>query len=298
MRVVANPSCNLSDSAIRRYGVELTPQHVIIDGEALDTRGTTTFTEVDRWVRESRDFPHMVGTTAHEFVGVFRRLLRDDPQIVAIMTSKQVIQSYAAAVSAARVVEDAFVSKGVRIGVVDSMMTDAGAGLLAIAAGEAALAGLDVKRAMAMLEPLATSARFVFIVQTTEYLVKGGRASWLKGWLANMLDVKPMIAFVDGELKSAGRIAGRADPVEALVADACAKFAGRPLWISVFHGGVPAQADVLAARLSQRLDVRYVYKRALSPGVYIYAGPGMLGYAAVPIHGLSWTPPTPPDLSA
>jgi DegV family protein with EDD domain len=295
MRIVINPSCNLSEAAIRRYDAEVTPQHIIVNGEAHDTRVAPSLEQIDRWVRESREFPHMVGTTAQEFVGVFRRLLRDDPEVLAIMTSKNVIQSYTAATSAARTLQALGVPGNV--GVVDSMMTDAGAGLLAIAAGEAARAGLDVRRATPVLDALARRARFAFVVKSVDYLVKGGRASWLKGWLASVLEMRPMIAFVNGELKSVGKISGKDDPAEALVNDAVAAFAGRPLWVAVYHGGMPAKARDLASKLSRRLDVRYVYQRILSPGVYVYAGAGTLGYAAFPIDDLPWTPTTPPDLS-
>lgn len=297
MRIVANPSSNLSEAAIRRYGIEVTPHHIIVNGVAHDTRVTASLEQVDRWVRESKEFPHMVGTTAHEFARIFEHVLRDDPEILAIMTSKKVIQSYTAAASAARAVQAMSAFKNARIGVIDSRMTDAGTGLLAIVAGEAARAGLDLRRTTQVLEAMASRARFAFVVQSVDYLVKGGRASWLKGWLANMLDVKPMIAFVNGELANVGRISGRDDVVEVLAADAFATFARRPVWVAVYHGGVPEKARALASRLSQRLDVRYVYQRVLSPGVYVYSGAGTLGYAALPIDDLPWTPTTPPDLS-
>ncbi|MBS2026281.1 MAG: DegV family protein [Deltaproteobacteria bacterium] len=48
-------------------------------------------------------------------------------------------------------------------------------------------------------------------VATLQNLIRGGRASWLSGWVANFLAVRPLISFVDGELKSVGRMKAKAD---------------------------------------------------------------------------------------
>ncbi len=293
-RVVTNPSCNLGEAALQRYGIELTPQHAIVGGKAVDTRTVTSFAEVDRWVHDSPEFPHMVGSTANELAASLKRLVRDDPQVLILTTSRKVIQTYAAATTAARVVEGNV--RTARIGVVDSRMTDAGFGLLTLAAGEASRARLDLRAAMSVLDTLAARGRFVFTVRSTDYLVKGGRASALKAWFGKLLDVNPVIEFVDGELRAVGTTPRRADPVQTLADDAVAKLAGRPVWLAVFHGGATDQAQALAASLAQRLDARFVMVRPLSPGVYIYCGPGALGYAALPVDDLPWAPPPPSGL--
>jgi fatty acid-binding protein DegV len=130
-----------------------------------------------------------------------------------------------------------------------------------------------------------------------DYLVKGGRASVLRAYLANLLGVRPVIAFVDGEFKVVAKLrtgtetpAALADSLEAHVGR------GRRVWTAVFHGGVTARAQATEAELRKRFDVGFSMVRALSPSIYLHGGPGCLGAVALPLDVLPWQPPTPAPL--
>jgi len=298
MRIVTNHGSNLSDAAIRRYSIEITPQQIMVDGVSHETLSPIPLSQIDRWVAEAKEFPYVVGTTAQQYATIFSRLLHADPELIAVMTSKKIIQSYAAATAASRTLAGtpAFANAG--IAVVDSKMTDAGTGLLTVAVGEASLAGLGLRRTTLLAESLAARGVFVFVLQSVDYLVKGGRASWVRGWVANFFKIKPLIAFVDGELKSVGKVSGQADEVAAVAEYAISKVGrGRKVWIAIYHGDAPLKAHLLAAHLKQALDVAYVYLRKLSPSIYLNSGAGAVGVALYPMDDLPWSPPVPPDFS-
>ena len=71
MRIVTNPGCNLPAAAIRHFDLEICPQQIVVDGVSHDTRAGIPYPVIDGWVRTARDFPHVVGTTAHEFAAIF-----------------------------------------------------------------------------------------------------------------------------------------------------------------------------------------------------------------------------------
>lgn len=297
MRVVTNPGSNLSAEALARYGVEVTAQQIVVDGVAHDTRMPLPLAQVDAWVRRAKEFPHVVGTTAPEFAECFARLLRDDKELVAVMSSKKIIGSWSGATTAARTVLAAPQFKGARIVVVDARMTDAGAGLVTIAAGEAARARIPLELAEKTLEAMAERGRFAFVPATLDALVKSGRASFLRGWLANLLQVKPLIAFVDGELKSVGRIPSKSDGGAAVLEDALANVGStRKVWCAVIHGDDPERADELARAVRKRLNVEFLFVRPLSASIYLNTGRGSIGLATLPVDDLPWTLPRPPEL--
>lgn len=297
MRIVTNPGSNLSASAIARYGIKLAPQRIVVDGVEHDTRQPLSFAEVDRWVATAREHPYVIGTSAQEMSRLFQEVAREDPEVLAIMTSRKIIQSYAAATAAARTVRSSSAFAEASIAVVDTGVTDVGAGLFAILAGEAARAGLGVRRTAELLEGVAADVRFAFIPQTLDWLVKGGRASFLRAWLANVLGVLPLIGFDRGELKSFAKVPAKRDPAAALAEYLGRERGRRRVWLAVVHGNAPDLARGAVAAITKEVDAAYVLVRPLASSIYLHMGPGMVGACVLPIDRLPWTPTTPPDLS-
>jgi DegV family protein with EDD domain len=296
MQIVTNYGSNLSGAIVQHYGIHLTPQRIIVDGTTHDTNDRTPLSQIDEWVRNSNTHPHVVGTTAHEFVAFFSGILKHDPECLAVMTSRKLVQSHLACVTAARTLSASASSKHAKIAVIDSRMTDVGPGLLSIVAGEAAKARLPFALTVNVLETLRERAHFAFTLESLDYLVKGGRASWLKAQIATFLQVRPLIALVDGETKSVGRLSRNADPVAALVGYMVERFGrGRAMWLGIFHGDVPEKAGELLREVRKAFDVRFAYVRAAAMTTYLHAGAGALGLALLPMDDLAWTPPTPPD---
>lgn len=292
MLIVTNPGSNLSEAELAAYGVRLTPQQIVVDGVSHDTRAGVTHEQIDAWVRGAKVHPHVVGTTAAEFVTIFRELLRADPEVFAVMTSRKIIGSHDAAVAAARTLVESH--KTPRVHVLDSGVTDLGAGLACALVGEAIVAGLTPAAIEELIAAYRAHARFVFVPETLDYLVKGGRATVVRAFLANVLGVRPLIGFVDGELKVLRKVDKKGD----LAAELCAALeetipAGRPMWAAVMHGGGLVKASLAATAVRARWSVEWQVVRPLSPSIYLHAGPGTVGVAAIDLTALPWRPPKP-----
>jgi len=300
MRIVTNPGSNLPRQALAHYAIEESPQQIVVGATAHDTRAPISYATIDRWIRTSPEFPHVVGTTAHEFVAVFSTLAREDPELIVVLTSKQIIQTHAAAVSAARTLKTALAFKNTEIVVIDSRMTDAATGLLVLAAGEARRAGLGLRKTQRVLELLAERATLAFVPSTLDNLVKGGRAGWARAQIAGLLQLLPIVGFREGELASIDRIRRSSDHAEALLDHALkAHGRGRPVWAVALHSDPSDERAMnLLARVRSVFDVRYGFVRPLSPGSYIHAGAGALGLVVVPVDGLPWELPAPPTFAS
>jgi DegV family protein with EDD domain len=297
MQIVTNPGSNVPAKAVDHYGMVIAPQQIVVDGKSHDTRHAIALGQVDIWVKTAREFPHAVGTTALEFTQIFSQLAKDDREIVVVMTSRKIIQSYAAATAAARTLSERPQFASTKIAVVDSTFTDLGAGLLAIACGEAKLAHAPMDRVVSALETMAAEGRFVMTVTTLENMVKGGRAGFLRTWIADFLKIKPIIGFVKGEIISIGKMSASGDRCKAIMSDLVKIGKGRRVWAAISHGGASEEAARLAEELRATFDVAYLISAPLSPSIYLYGGPGSLCAAVLPIDTLAWEPPTPPDFT-
>lgn len=294
MEIVTNPGSNVLPEVVAYYGIHLAPQRIIVGGTEYDTRVAIPYDRIDQWVKTSPEFPHVVGTSANEFALMFQSLAKTDNEILVITSSRKIIQSHSAATAAARSLAAHPSYRQVRVAVVDTGMTDAGAGLFTIVAGEAKRAGLSMRETVAVLERIAVRAKFYFIPATLEHLVKGGRASWVRSFIADMLKLRPLIGFVDGELKSLATVGAKDDQLAALVKVAVRDNGARRVWCAIFHSQTGFRESALAGELRRAMKVEYIYSPTLASSIYLHAGPGVLGIAVLPVDDLPWDPTLPP----
>lgn len=293
MIIVTNPAANLPPDTVAHYGVVVSPQRIVVDGEFHDTREPTSLLLVDEWVSKAKKHPYLIGSTTAEFFTIFSELLaKGEKEILVILSSKKIIQSCTAATVAARNVVEA--NPGVRIHVIDCLVTDGGLGLGVIFAAEAIKAGLSFDKIVAATEAFVQRHHMILAIQDMSYLVKGGRASFLKAWAAELLKRRPFITFEDGEVKPAGTYTLRAEAVvktgELLASRV--RPAGR-IWAAVVHGNDVGKGRLMAKEIQARFKVDFLTLRPFSSSVYLHVGPGTVGAFIYPTDGLPWTPPVP-----
>ncbi|MFT3710256.1 MAG: DegV family protein [Archangium sp.] len=282
MRIITNPGSNLDEDLTLSLDVNLLPQKIVVDGISRDTRGTIDFAQVDEWVKKALKHPHVQGTTEPEFIEYFGSLVKKDPELLVVMTSRKLIGSHDAAVSAAKKIS------GAKIEVVDSLVTDVGAGLATLAAVQARAAGLDLAKAAAFVRKFVARGRNAFQVATLENLIKGGRVGAVQGFVANFLNIRPILSVEDGLVQSVGKTSSKADPAEKLTEYLTQKLDPKlPVWIAVSHGRAPEAAERVATRLREAFPKHeYVLVRPLSPSIYLHLGPGAVTAWIYPLDGL------------
>ncbi len=292
MIIVTNPGSNLLGTEVERYSIRLTPQQIIVDGTAHDTRGGVGFEQIDTWVEGAKVHPYVVGTTAAEFVQLFQQVAADDRRILAVMTSRKIIGSHDAAVVAGNTLRNHPRYGDVEVTVVDSGVTDIGAGLACVLAAEARAAGKSTQEIVSIVNAYRERVKFLLSVETLDYLVKGGRATAFRAFFANLIGVRPIIGLSDGEVRLVDKVSTRKDPTVTLAARFADEVgAGRRVWAAVFHGGAAGKAGVLAAELRRVFDCNVLFTRAMAPSIYLHGGPGCVGAVVVPIDDLPWHPP-------
>ncbi len=300
MRIITNQGSNLDEEVSHRFEVDLTPQRIVVDGIPHDTRNKIEFAQIDSWVQRATRHPHVQGTTTDDCLDVFGRMGMLDPQLIAVMTSRKLIGSHDAAVEAVSRLKASAepAQRGLRVEVVDSCVTDLGTGLVTLAAAQARKAGLGIEAVADFARKFAARQTSVITPARLDNLIKGGRASFLTGWVANFFEIRPLIAIIDGELKSAGRMKAKAD----LGARVLEYFSERvepkgTFWIGVAHGDDPARGQAVRDALTQRYQPVFTMFRPLSPSIYLHLGRGAVAAFVYRLDGLPFIPP-PPEMAS
>ncbi len=293
MRIITNPGSNVPRTMVEHYGIDIMPQKIVVDGVEHDTREGVSIDTVDHWVDTAQGHPYVLGTSTAEFAGYFADLAKADRELLVVMSSRKIIQSHDAALAAARTLQARPSYRDVVIRVVDTGMTDLGAGVPTVIAALAREAGLSMERIAELLTEIAACSTFCVLPRTLDNLIKGGRAGFLRGWLAKMLGLRPLLGMVEGELQVVGKCSSQADQSQVLADWFREHVQADRVWVGASHGGDAEQAERFVDRLRASYEVEVNLVVPTSPAVYLHGARGVLAAVVVPLDGLPWQPGPP-----
>jgi DegV family protein with EDD domain len=130
--------------------------------------------------------------TVEEFVGVFDRLLQQHSAVVSVLVSSGISKTCSNARQAAAQLER---RGGERVVVIDTAGAGGHEAVQALAAARAAAAGEDGSGVVAATLRARQEVKQWFVVDTLEYLRRGGRIGGATAWLGSALDLKPILCF-------------------------------------------------------------------------------------------------------
>ena len=190
--IASDSTCDLSPELIERYGVTILPL-----GVALGERQYTDGVDIDPdfiydHYEKTGELPKTSAVNLAEFEDFFARMTADGDCVVLFTISSQMSATNRNAVLAAESFPGAYV--------VDSCNLSTGGGLLVIAAAEMAAEGKPAAEIAETCRGLAPCVDASFIIDSLEFLYKGGRCSALAAFGANMLSLKPCIVVKDGKM--------------------------------------------------------------------------------------------------
>jgi DegV family protein with EDD domain len=276
--VVTDSSAYLPDGFAARHAVHVVPLHVLIDDEAgldgvdIGPMEVGTALAARRTVTTSRPNPD-------EFVAAYRRLLDGGADgIVSVHLSRELSGTWESARLAAQEV-------GVdRIRVVDSRTTVMGLGFSVLRAASAAIAGgSGAVVENAAVEAAARTTTY-FVVETLEYLRRGGRIGSAAAFLGTALAVKPLLHVEDGRIVPLEKVRTTHRAVLRLVELAEQAASGATsVELAVHHLGAYERAAELATLLDEHVSpASGCVVSELGAAIGAHTGPGVLGVVVCP----------------
>jgi DegV family protein with EDD domain len=193
--VVVDSSADLADAILDRHHIAIVPLQVVFGNETFRDRVELRPDEFYRRLRSAKDLPTTSQPAPAEFVRVFRDALQEADEVVAVLLAGALSGTHNAGIAA---VKAAGLSS---VRVVDSGTVSLGAGMLALRAAELAESGWRAADIVTELERLKTQSGGLITVDRYDNLLRSGRVTRGKAWVAGLLDVKPILS-----LDPAGRV--------------------------------------------------------------------------------------------
>lgn len=282
MRIVTNQGSNIHPSVVAEYDLVMAPQDIDVDGIRHDTRDGIDLREIERWVETATAHPMVLGSSASQIVKLLIEVAKADREILFITSSRKIIGTHDAVQNAVRSLLQDSRYADLDIRIVDTELADVGAGVPVMLAAEAARAGESLDHVEKRVTDFCRAGRMFVYVENLEGLVKGGRASFLKSWMANILRVRPILSFENAELCASARVSTGEDECRVLAERLAGELSCCRVWVGVAHGNDPARGQRLLSALGDVLDLEYVYALPISPSIYLHVSAGSIMAAVFP----------------
>ena len=273
--ITYDSTCDLTPQLLERFRIRTIPLTIQSGERVFPDDGSYTAADLYDGYRKDGTLPKTSAISPEEFRGFFSAILDEGFDIVHIDISSDLSCTCQNAVMAAQELSD----KGA-IHVVDSRQLSTGGGLLALQGAKLRDSGMAAADIAAELRRLAPHSDTSFVLDTLEYMWKGGRCSGVTALGANMLKLKPSLEIRDGKLVVCKKYRGAMEKVyRQYVTERLADKAVVEDWAFITHSGEVAEDTLreLTALVQELAPFKEVFVTQAGCTVSSHCGPGTLG---------------------
>ncbi|WP_029421650.1 DegV family protein [Alicyclobacillus macrosporangiidus] len=273
---VTDSTAYLTPEQVRAHGITVVPLSVIFGDVAYREGVDITAEAFYEKLAEAKTLPSTSQPPVGKFVEVFERLLQDHDTVLCYLLSAKLSGTVRAAETAAGMVEG-------RVRVIDSEYASYGIAGPLLDGVRMAEQGASSDEIVAYWERIRSQVKSLFIIDTLEYLHRGGRIGGAAAVLGSLLQIKPILTVVDGRLDLFDKVRTHRRAMERMLAefDAAAS-GGARLRVGVVHSRRLAEAEDLCRQLTAKYPNIEVEISELGPVIGTHTGPGVLAILYYP----------------
>lgn len=269
--VVTDSTSDLPPDLAATHGIRVVPLNVRFGVDEYKDGVDMKAEEFYRRLQSSSELPTTSAPAPTLFADTYRELGADHEAVISVHVSSKLSATHTAAVQAQQELAD----EGIRVEVVDTLQASMALGWVAVGVAQAINSGANLEEAVKEAHSLSSRAKFIGLVETLEYLHKGGRIGNAQKLLGSLLRIKPMLELSDGVAHPLGRARSKSKGIsqlEQLVRDA------KPLsHLCIMYTTEEQIAEGIKSSLARDVTGHEPIVAQQGPVVGTYLGPGALG---------------------
>lgn len=271
IHIVTDSTCDLPREYIDEYNINIVPLNIHFgdkiykDGIDIDT------SKFYQMLEESFDHPSTSQPSPGEFIRLYESIASRGDKVISIHISSELSGTYQSAVMASEMVDE------FEVYVIDSRITCTSMGMLVLEAAKMAKEGKEAGEILNRIDDLKKRIYTFFMVNTLEYLEKGGRIGKAQALLGNLLSIKPVLALEEGIVVPVKKARGRNKGLKSILSLAEEKFENNEVNIAVMHANISHEADKLEEDVRGKFIYNIILRSQLGSVIGIHAGPGTVG---------------------
>ncbi len=235
IKITCDSTCDLTPELYEKYNVEVVPLSINLNGTYYKDSLDITADKIFEFVEKTGVLPKTAAISAGEYTEIFEKYTSEGYAVIHINISSEFSACYQNATFAAKQFENVYT--------IDSRNLSSGSGHLVIAAAEMVEAGLEPHEIAEKLNEIKERLDVSFVLQTLDYLKKGGRCSSLAALGASILQICPEIEVKNGTMDARRKYRGK---IKKTISDYIkGRIGGRDdidtKRAFITHSGVPAE---------------------------------------------------------
>jgi DegV family protein with EDD domain len=281
MQIVTDQGMDLPAVAEVGLNIHTLPLTIVLDGKTYVGKEEIDYVKFYQTLTDTGAYPTTSQPSPGDFADLYRKLAKTDPDILSIHLSSGLSGTYNSARLGAEMTPEAHVT------VLDSKTLSGPFGWQVQAAAQAIRAGWVLGDILKLVDQIRENQQTLFTLGDLKYLIHGGRISHLKGLLASVLNIKPIIGVAkdDGKYYNWGQAPTLKRAIFRMADIVAQKFTDNvPLRIQLIHGNNPEGVQLLRERIGGMFDCAFDATIPVAPVLGAHTGPSVVGIGIAPLH--------------
>jgi DegV family protein with EDD domain len=258
--------------------IHVVPHTITLDGKSYRSGEDVSPAGLQEMLLRTDSFPITSTPSSGEFAALYKKLAASgDREILSINMSSGLSATYGAAKIGAEMA-----GNEADVTVIDTKTLCAAQGWQVAAAARALKAGWTKSQVLALIKRIGDASESIYTLDELKYLIHGGRISHMKGLIASVLHIRPLIGVekIGGTYAQLGMARTFDRALHGLV-DLMTKFykPGSALRVQVLHSYNEPAALALHEMIAPIYDCTFMPINYMSPALAAHTGPTMVGVA-------------------
>ncbi|MBN2261257.1 MAG: DegV family protein [Clostridiales bacterium] len=270
IKIITDSTSDIPQYLLDQYDISIAPLTVNFSEDSfkdngIDLPGDEFFLRL----KSSTELPTTSQVSPGEFVTLFEEYLSDYDEIICINLSSDLSGTYNAAVQAKNILNSD------KIHMIDSRLVSFALGMVVLKSAKMAKENKTVDEIISFAKKAYLDLENIFVFDTLEYLLKGGRLSKKEAFLGNLLNIKPILTIIDGNLKSVDKVRGRKKAIKYAIQQIKEDYEKNPFSeIAIYESSDSEMAVEIKQFIEEELKSVEIFESKIGIVVGTHAGPG------------------------
>jgi DegV family protein with EDD domain len=273
VKIFTDSTSDLSKELIEKYNISIIPLYVNFDTISYKDGIEITTEELYKKVDEDKKLPLTSAPSPSDFIDAFKPYIDSGMDILYIGLSSKLSSTIQNAHLAAKEFAEG------RIEIVDSLNVCLGIGILTLKAADYRDEGKSLPEIAALIREKVLKVRVLFIIDTLDYLHKGGRCSGVQNFVGGILKIRPIVKMEGGKIILWEKLRGKRE--KGLLTVLNKTLADKNLMdldrVFVAHSAAPEDARYLEAELKISVEINKLYIENAGCVISSHCGPKTVG---------------------
>ena len=273
--IITDSTSNIPAELCEEYGIQVVPQVLIWGEETLFEDVDITADQFYERLQASEELPTTSQATIAGFIELFTKPVEEGKAILAILISDELSGTIQSATQAKKEFP------GARIEIIDSRTASMELGFQVLAAARAVKAGKSFEEVIQTAKLAKENTGVMFVVDTLEYLHRGGRIGGASRLLGTALNLKPLLYVHNGRVEPLENVRTKRKAISRMIhlIEENVLSGEPPYRIAALHAASPVEGQELLDMVMERLNPMEGILTVVGPVVGTHVGPGTVGIA-------------------